>query len=156
MHARIRMGYWRLVVVLWTGLIAVMLLTQAAWAEAIGQIKTLAGEVTIIRRQVKSPAKAGDLLEKADTLLTGTDGRVGITFIDNSRFSLGPNSQIALEKFTFNPTTQEGEFLTRVDRGTLAVISGHIAHTSPDAMQVQTRTTILGVRGTHFLVQVKE
>jgi hypothetical protein len=150
------MGHWRVIVVLWTGLIAVLTPTQAAWAEAIGQIKTLAGDVTIVRGPVKSPARAGDLLEKADTLRTGADGRVGITFIDNSRFSLGPNSQIALEKFTFDPTTQEGEFLTRVDRGTLAVISGHIAHTTPNAMQVQTRTTILGVRGTHFLVQVKE
>jgi hypothetical protein len=150
------MGHWRLVVVLWTGLIAVLMPTQAAWAEAIGQIKTLAGDVTIVRGPMQSPARAGDLLEKADTLRTGADGRVGITFIDNSRFSLGPNSQIALEKFTFDPTTQEGEFLTRVDRGTLAVISGHIAHTTPNAMQVQTRTTILGVRGTHFLVQVKE
>jgi hypothetical protein len=150
------MEYWRLVVVVWAGVIAGMTLTQAAWAEAIGQIKTLAGDVAIVREHVKSPAKAGDLLEKADTLITGTDGRVGITLIDNSRLSLGPNSQIALEKFTFNPTTQEGAFLTRVDRGTLAVISGHIAHTTPDAMQVQTRTTILGVRGTHFLVQVKE
>ena len=150
------MGHWRLVVVVWMGVIAVMTPTQAAWAEAIGQIKTLDGDVAIVRENVKSPAKAGDLLEKADTLITGTDGRVGITFIDNSRFSLGPNSQIALQKFTFNPTTQEGEFLTKVDRGTLAVISGHIAHTTPDAMQVQTRTTILGVRGTHFLVQVKE
>jgi hypothetical protein len=101
------MGHWRLVVVVWTGVIAVMTLTQAAWSEAIGQIKTLAGEVAIVREHVKMPAKAGDLLEKADTLITGSDGRVGITFIDNSRFSLGPNSQIALEKFTFNPTTQE-------------------------------------------------
>ena len=150
------MRHWRLVVVLWTVVIAAMTLTQAAWAEAIGQIKTLAGDVAIVREHVKSPVKAGDLLEKADTLVTGTDGRVGITFIDNSRFSLGPNSQIALEKFTFNPTTQEGEFLTKVDRGTLAVISGHIAHSAQDAMQVQTRTTILGVRGTSFLVQVKE
>ena len=88
--------------------------------------------------------------------MTGADGRVGITFIDNSRFSLGPNSRIALEKFTFNPTTQEGEFLTKIERGTLAVISGHIAHSAQDAMKVQTRTTILGVRGTHFLVQVQE
>jgi hypothetical protein len=150
------MGHWHLVVMVWTGVILVMTLTQAAWAEAIGQIKTLAGDVAIVREHVKSPAKAGDLLEKANTLLTGADGRVGITFIDNSRFSLGPNSQIALEKFTFNPTTQEGEFLTKVDRGTLAVISGHIAHNAPGAMQVKTRTTILGVRGTYFLVQVKE
>jgi hypothetical protein len=133
-----------------------MTLTQAARADAIGQIKTLAGDVAIVRENVTSPAKVGDLLAKADTLITGTDGRVGITFIDNSRFSLGPNSQIALEKFTFNPTTQEGEFVTKVDRGTLAVISGYIAHTTPGAMKVQTRTTILGVRGTHVLVQVKE
>jgi hypothetical protein len=150
------MGHWRLVVVVWTVVTSTMTLTQAAWADAIGQIKTLAGDVAIVRENVKSPAKAGDLLEKADTLMTGSNGRVGITFIDNSRFSLGPNSQIALEKFTFNPTTQEGAFLTKVDRGTLAVISGHIARNAPDAMQVKTRTTILGVRGTYFLVQVKE
>jgi len=78
------------------------------WAEASGQIKILSGDVSIIRNTVKSPAKTGDLLEKADTLMTGVDGRVGITFIDNSRFSMGPNSRIALEKFTFNPTMLEG------------------------------------------------
>ena len=150
------MVHWRLAVVVWTVVVSATTLTQAAWADAIGQIKTLSGDVFIVRENVKSPAKAGDLLEKADTLMTGADGRVGLTFIDNSRFSLGPNSQIALEKFTFNPTTQDGEFVTKVDRGTLAVISGHIAHNAPDAMKVKTRTTILGVRGTHFLVQVEE
>jgi hypothetical protein len=150
------MVHWRLVVVAWTVVVSATTLTQTAWADAIGQIKTLSGDVFIVRENVKSPAKTGDLLEKADTLMTGADGRVGLTFIDNSRFSLGPNSQIALEKFTFNPTTQDGEFVTKVDRGTLAVISGHIAHNAPDAMKVKTRTTILGVRGTHFLVQVEE
>ena len=150
------MGNWRLAIGAWTVLVAVLTLGQAAWADAIGQIKLLSGEVAIVRNNVRSSAQPGDLLEKADTLLTGTDGRVGITFIDNSRFSMGPNSRIALEKFTFNPTTHEGEFLTRVEHGTLAVISGHIAHSAQDAMKVQTRTTILGVRGTSFLVQVKE
>ena len=150
------MGNWRLAVGVWTVLIALLMLGQTGWAEAIGQIKLLSGEVALVRNSVRSPAQTGDLLEKADTLLTGTDGRVGITFIDNSRFSMGPNSQIALEKFTFNPTTHEGEFLTKVEHGTLAVISGHIAHSAQDAMQVQTRTTILGVRGTRFLVQVEK
>jgi hypothetical protein len=111
-------------------LVAVLTLGQAAWADAVGQIKLLSGEVAIVRNNVRSPAQTGELLEKADTLLTGTDGRVGITFIDNSRFSMGPNSKIALEKFTFNPTTHEGEFLTRIEHGTLAVISGHIAHSA--------------------------
>lgn len=150
------MATWRFAVVISTMVFSALALAQPAWADAIGQIKTLSGDVSIVREQGKLPARAGDLLEKADTLMTGADGRVGITFIDNARFSLGPNSQIALEKFTFNPTTQEGEFVTKVERGTLAVISGHIAHNGPDAMKVKTRTTILGVRGTHFLVQVEE
>jgi hypothetical protein len=43
-----------------------------------------------------------------------------------------------------------------MQHGTLAVISGRIASHSPDAMKVRTPTAILGVRGTKFLVQVKE
>jgi hypothetical protein len=89
------MGNWYLVVVIWTVLVSALTLPDRVWAEAIGQIKILSGDVSIIRNTVKSPAKTGDLLEKADTLMTGVDGRVGITFIDNSRFSMGPNSRVA-------------------------------------------------------------
>ena len=95
LHSTIGQASGHLAVVVWMVLVSAMTLGQTAWADAIGQIKTLSGDVSIVRNNVKSPAKAGDLLEKADTLMTGTDGRVGITFIDNSRFSLGPNSQVA-------------------------------------------------------------
>lgn len=139
-----------------TSVLALVPLSGVQAAEAIGQIKTVAGEAYILRATSQTPAAAGDLLEAADTLITGPAGRIGITFIDNSRFSVGPNSQIALEKFTFNPTTQEGEFHANIKRGTLGVISGNIAHTSPEAMKVKTRTSVLGVRGTHFLVKVDE
>ena len=89
-------------------------------------------------------------------LTTGPNGSVGITFIDNTRFSAGPNSRIELKQFRFNPTTQEGEFLTDMQQGTLAIVSGQIAKRSPDAMKVKTPTTILGVRGTTFAVKVDE
>ena len=149
------MALWRLAVTACLLVVSATTWSHAAWAEAIGQIKTLTGTVFITRTQGTSPAQAGDLLEKTDALTTGVDGSVGITFIDNSRISIGPNSHLLLEKFEFNPTTQEGEFLTTLERGTLAVISGHIAHSAPDAMKVKTRTTILGVRGTRFVVQVE-
>jgi hypothetical protein len=127
----------------------------SAWAE-IGQIKNVAGQVLLLRNNVQKPAKAGDLVEQADVLTTGPDGSVGITFIDNSRFSAGPNSRIELTQFRFNPTTQEGEFTTDVKRGTLAIVSGQMAKRSPEAMKVITPTTILGVRGTTFAVKVDE
>jgi hypothetical protein len=123
--------------------------------EDIGQIKTLTGEVYIVRQQVKRPAQTGDRLEPADMVITGPDSSVGITFIDNSRFSAGPRSHIELEQFQFDPTTYDGVSSIKMQHGTLAIISGHIAKRSPDAMKVRTPTTILGVRGTRVLLKVE-
>ena len=133
----------------------VTLLSHSAWAE-IGQIKNVTGQVFLLRNNVQQPAKTGDLIEQADVLFTGPNGSVGITFIDNSRFSAGPNSRIELKQFRFNSTTHEGEFLTEMQHGTLAIVSGQIAKRSPDAMKVKTPTTILGVRGTTFAVKIDE
>jgi hypothetical protein len=126
-----------------------------AWAE-IGQIKNLSGEVFLLRNNQQQAAKAGDILQQSDTLITGANGSVGITLIDNSRLSAGPNSRLELKQFRYNPTTQEGEFLADMQRGTLAIVSGQIAKRSPDAMKVKTPTSILGVRGTTFVVKVEE
>jgi hypothetical protein len=137
-------------------LVVVAIIYTPVAGEDIGQIKTLTGEVYIVRQQVKRPAQTGDRLEAADAIITGPDSSVGITFIDNSRFSAGPHSHIELEQFQFNPTTYEGTFSTKMRQGTLAIISGHIAERSPDAMKVRTPTTILGVRGTKVLLKVEE
>ena len=132
-----------------------LLLAHSASAE-IGQIKVVAGQVFLLRNNGQQPAKAGDLVEEADVLLTGANGSVGITLIDNSRLSAGPNSRIELTRFRFNSTTHDGEFTTDVKHGTLAIVSGQIAKRSPDAMKIITPTTILGVRGTTFAVKVDE
>jgi hypothetical protein len=126
-----------------------------AWAE-IGQIKNVSGQVSVWRNNVQQSAKAGDLLEQADVLTTGANSSVGITFIDNSRLSAGPNSRIEFKHFRFDPTTNDGEFHADMQKGTLAVVSGQIAKRSPDAMKIKTPTTILGVRGTTFAVKIDE
>lgn len=136
----------------------VMLAFMAAALPAaeIGQIKNTSGQVFLIRNNAQQPAKSGDLIEAADVIVTGANSSVGVTLIDNSRLSAGPNSRVEFKQFRFNPTTQEGESLTQLHRGTLAIVSGQIAKRSPDAMKVQTPTTILGVRGTKFAVKVEE
>ena len=134
---------------------AVLTAAGSALAE-IGQIKTLKGDVFIIRDNTRMPARLGDLLLQADVVETGKSGSVGITFIDNSRFSAGPDTRLELSRFRFNPTTHDGEFLTEMNRGTLTVISGQIAKRSTEAMKIRTPTTILGFRGTRVAVKVTE
>src|SRR5574341_51460 len=89
--------------------------TASAWAE-IGQIKNISGQVFLLRNNAQQPAKAGDLVEQSDVLITGANGSAGVTLIDNSRLSTGPNSRIEFKQFRFNPTTQEGEFLADMQR----------------------------------------
>ncbi|MBN1850036.1 MAG: FecR domain-containing protein [Deltaproteobacteria bacterium] len=143
---------------LWIGWIGLFLANSPVYADSveIGQIKSLAGEVFITRDGTKFQAQARDLLQQADILETGMNGSVGITFIDNSRFSAGPNTRIELKQFRFNPTTQEGDFITDMNRGTLTIVSGQIAKHSPEAMKLKTPTTILGFRGTKVAVKVIE
>ena len=51
----------------------------------IGQIKNVSGAVFVLRQNVEQPAKAGDLVQQSDVLITGATGAVGLTFIDGSR-----------------------------------------------------------------------
>jgi hypothetical protein len=126
----------------------------AALAE-IGQIKVAKGQVSVERAGQALPGQVGLLLEAQDVVRTGADGSVGITMRDNSLLSAGPNSIVVLERFDFDATTNQGRFDSRLDKGTLAVLSGRLAKQSPQAMTVRTPSALLGVRGTEFVVAVE-
>jgi len=133
---------------------ALLLITNAGLAaDAIGQIKTETGSVTIERAGTKKPAAIGDHVFQSDTIVTAANGTVGITFADNSMMSLGPNSRLALDQFRFNATTHVGVFDSSLQKGTLAVKSGEIVHQTPEAMHIKTPAALLGVRGTEFVVR---
>lgn len=134
--------------------IVALALSQPAAAE-IGRIKSLVGEVAIQRGSSKIVATPGFQLDQGDIVLTGKTGRVGIAFLDNTRMALGPNSRITLDEFSYDRSRQTGSFVTSVNRGSLGVVSGTIAKSKRDAMRVRTPTSMLGVRGTRFVVEVK-
>ena len=120
----------------------------------IGQVKTASGEATIVRDGARLPAKPGDAVYQSDEIETGADGAIGITFIDNSVFSTGPNARLALQQFSFAVSSQQGSMLAELRKGTLTVVSGDITHHTPGAMRIRTPSAILGVRGTTFAIEV--
>ena len=120
----------------------------------IGQIKKVAGDATIMRGGERLRATVGGPVYEKDVIDTGSDGTIGITFTDNTVMSAGPNSEVSLADYRFDSNNYNGEMLTDMRKGTLSVVSGDIARSSPGAMKVKTPTAILGVRGTRFLVRV--
>ncbi|MEO7411448.1 MAG: FecR domain-containing protein [Sphingomicrobium sp.] len=137
--------------------ILVALLSALAVAPAAAQVarvKQSVGAAAIERGTKRLPASAGLQLNAGDRLVTGKDGRISVTFVDNTRFAVGPNSDVAISQFDYDRTRQRGVFVTQVNRGSLAVVSGKIAKSGRDAMKVRTPNSLLGVRGTRFIVEV--
>ena len=134
-------------------LMAAALGAAPALAQEAGHVKVAKGSVQIERGGQKIPATLGAMVQAGDVVVTGVDGSVGITFLDNSLLSAGPNTVLAIDRFAFDSTTHQGSFESSLQKGTLAVVSGKLAKQSPDAMKVKTPAAVLGVRGTEFLVR---
>ncbi len=147
--ARRRVGWLSVIVPAVLGLA----LVRIAPADDIGRIKVSTGAVYIERQGTRLPAPVGAPVRQADVVVTGPDGSAGITFVDDSLLSIGPDSVLALDRLSFDPTTHGGAFDTSLRQGTLAGVSGKLAKQSPDAMKVRTPAAILGVRGTEFVVR---
>jgi hypothetical protein len=122
----------------------------------IARVKQSSGSAYVERSAQQLKPSAGFQLQTGDRLVTGKDGRISVTFVDNTRFAVGPNSRVSVSEFRYDRTRQKGTMVTHVDRGSLAVVSGKIAKSDKDAMKVRTPNTLLGVRGTKFIVQVPE
>lgn len=139
------------------------LVMAAAWLAAmpagadeavIGGIKTSTGDAVIVRDGQRLPAKVGAQVRRNDVLVTGQDGSLGVTFRDETRMSIGPNTEIALDQYVFAPEQESYSLVTRITRGTLFYVSGLIAKLSPENAKVVTPGGTIGSRGTTFVVRV--
>ena len=133
---------------------AAALFAASPVAAEIARIKQSSGSALVERNTQRLKAAPGLQLLAGDRLVTGKDGRMSLTFIDNTRFAVGPNSRVSVSEFQYDRTRQKGSFVTKVDRGSLAIVSGRIAKSDRDAMKVRTPNSLLGVRGTKFIVAV--
>jgi len=137
---------------------AVLAFSSVAFAEpsAIGKAKIVNGKVMVLRGSAKTQLKVGDVLNEHDVFETGADGSLGITFTDNTSFSIGPNSHVAIDTYFFDPKNLKGNLLAQLKKGTMMVRSGELTRQQPGSVQVKTPRTVLGVRGTTFVVSVDE
>ncbi len=122
---------------------------------AAGRIKVVAGSAFIVRGNDAIPARAGELVFAADALRTGDGGSVGVTLRDDTRLSLGPNSEVRLDRYVYAPGNGGVGMVIKFVRGVAAYVSGRIARLAPDSIRLETPSAIVGVRGTSLAVRVE-
>ena len=127
---------------------------MAANTDHVGIVKSLAGDVMILRNDAPIKAEGNMKLFKGDQIRTGANGKVGMIFEDDTIISIGPNSRIVIEDFLFQPNEKRLSFFARIIQGTASYLSGQIAKLAPNLVRIETPQATVGVRGTHVLIKV--
>jgi hypothetical protein len=144
----------------WTVVLTAVLATAtpvlAQQPAGAGRIKVVSGAAFIVRDGAAIPATPGQIVFEADGLRTGADGRIGMTLKDDTRLSLGPNSELRLKRFVYSPGSGGLEMVVRFVRGVGAYVSGRMAKLSPDSVRLETPSAIVGVRGTSLAIRVDQ
>jgi hypothetical protein len=127
----------------------------AEQAPVAGRVKVTSGAAFILRGGETIEAKPGQFVFASDTLKTGPDGTIGVTLKDDTRLSLGPVSEVRLERFVYAPAEGSLGMVLRFVRGAAAYVSGRIAKLAPDSIRLETPAAIVGVRGTTLAILVE-
>ncbi len=125
-------------------------------AGEVGQIATLQGSATVTRG---NPARAAalrvnDPIYQNDTLATGADSALGVTFDDQTTFSLSANTRIVVNEFIYQEGGAGNAATFNVLVGTAAFVASLVAKTGD--MKITTPSATLGIRGTTGVVDVPE
>jgi hypothetical protein len=130
------------------------LASNATASDSIGIVKSMDGEVFLVGPHRTLSAAPNMKIRQGDTIKTGATSSAGLIFHDDTVVSLGPNSELAIENFQFNPADRELSFVSRLLKGTFCFITGQIAKLAPNKVKFETPEATLGVRGTKFLVKI--
>jgi hypothetical protein len=123
-------------------------------ADPVGSIATLQGTASVTRNNATSALALRDPVYKNDVLQTNVDGTLGITFDDETTFTLKPNTRLTVDEFVYQEGATDNAAIFNVVRGTAAFVAAEVAHTGN--MKIDTPTSSLGIRGTTGLVEVPE
>jgi len=143
----------------WLTCVCVLGLVAPVFAQqptAAGRVKVASGSAFVVRGGTELPARAGENVFEGDVLRTGADGRLGVTLKDDTRVSLGPASDVRVDKFIYAPSEGNLALALKIVRGAAAYVSGRIAKLSPDAVRLETPAAIVGVRGTTLAIKADE
>jgi hypothetical protein len=138
------------------------LATTSAWSQSgasaihAGVVKVVSGDVRVRDAEGERALKSGDAVVENARLMSGKDGTASMILRDGSTLVLGNNSQFEVQKFAFDATTQNGNIFVDLLQGSMRMLTGLIAKTNPESIQVKTKTLSVGIRGTDFIVETEE
>jgi hypothetical protein len=138
------MGFVSRALVVLLGLSVCSGIATTAHAEAIGKAASVVPSADFTRGTVVRTLTIDEALEQDDRIRTTQSGLIQVRFLDDTLLTIGPNSEIVLDKFVFEGSTAKSLSI-EVVRGAMRFVSGTSNHS---AYEIKTPVATIGVRGT--------
>ncbi|WP_294966938.1 FecR family protein [Sulfurimonas sp.] len=129
-------------------------IVSLTFANEVALVKKAKGQSHIVRQSKEINIVVGTQLQEKDIIITESKSSVGLIFKDNTRISVGPNSKLEIEQYLFEPAENKEGFVTNLSKGSMECITGLISKVNPSAFKVKVKTATMGIRGTHFIINV--
>jgi hypothetical protein len=120
----------------------------------IGSITELEGSGRVVRDDTYKAALSFDI-NSFDNVQT-SNGRLGITFLDESQVRLTEHSELVIDEFIYDPDPSKSKMALQFASGTARFITGKLSTINKENILIQTPSATVGIRGTDFTVTVDE
>jgi hypothetical protein len=142
-----------------TAILALTIGLRTSDANAAVAAPNCAGACAAVAPDTSGAAAAGRSAEivmgqravYAKHIITGPDDQVLVRFLGRSSMLIGPNSDITIDEFVFDPNTGSERLALSAVHGVLRY-SGSMISRSPEAVSIRTAVGTIGAHGGEFLL----
>lgn len=117
-------------------------------ASGVAQAQSPIGITSAVNPAARAGARllvVGNQLSQNERIATDAQGQAHIMFVDQSTMSIGPNSELVLDRFVYDPARNTGQMGAQISRGVLRFVGGRISHQGN--VEIRTPTATIGIRG---------
>ena len=127
---------------------------QASVAD-IGGVSEVSGSAQIKRGTSANRADLAFSIQSNDQAVT-SNGRMAITFLDDSQVKLTEHSQLTIDEYIYDPDPSKSKMALTFGLGTARFISGKLGKMNKRNVSLKTPTADIAIRGTDFTATVDE
>lgn len=140
---------------LMTFVLMLVVIPRQVMAEVAGKTILAKGDVKATNSSTSEARKLRRRAEifNVDRIITGVKSKAQFSMSDGGLITLKENTEIAISEYRFDEDTKKGSATLEVVSGGFRSISGLIKKSGGD-YQVKTPVGSIGIRGTHFAVDV--
>jgi hypothetical protein len=118
--------------------------------DRVGLVNKVENAAQVVSASGATTAMVSTPVHMKDKLRTGANGRLQVTFRDNTVLTLGEHASVVIDRYIYDPDQGIGETVLQATKGAFRFATGRMKELKDHKIAVSTPVADIGVRGTEF------